>query len=238
MIELELDLVALGRELQLPPEPDVAPGVLRQLSLSGTRPFPWRPVALAFAVLAIAVGAAFAVPQARTAILRFFHLRGATVERVGKLPPAVERSQAGGLGKPLSRAEAEQRVGFGLALPPVEGGGPARVYVLGDSLASVVLHAYGHPVVLSEFRATNFEFLKKLVVGNTTVEPAQVRGAPGLWIEGRPHTLTYFDRTQRFRERSVLIRGNVLIWVRGSLTLRLEGMLTKAQMLELARRVG
>ena len=68
---------------------------------------------------------------ARSAILRFFHLRGATVERVGKLPPAVERSQAGGLGKPLSRAEAEQRVGFGLALPPVEGGGPARVYVLG-----------------------------------------------------------------------------------------------------------
>ena len=41
---------------------------------------------LAFAVLAVAVGAAMAVPQARTAILEFFRLRGATVERVETLP--------------------------------------------------------------------------------------------------------------------------------------------------------
>src|SRR5262249_40083437 len=74
MTELELQLAALGHELELPREPDLAPAVLERLE--GRRPFPWRPVALAFAVVAVAVGAAFAVPQARTAILRFFHLGG------------------------------------------------------------------------------------------------------------------------------------------------------------------
>ena len=33
------------------------------------------------------------------------------------------------------------------------------------------------------------------------------------------------------------IPGNVLLWVRGPVTLRLEGKLTKAQALELAQRL-
>ncbi len=109
MNELEQRLHTLGQELEYPPEPDVAPAVLAQLD---RRPFPWRAVAIAVAVLAVAVGAAFAVPQARTTILRWFHLRGVTVERVETLPPAEERSQAGGLGRPLSRGEAERVVGL------------------------------------------------------------------------------------------------------------------------------
>jgi hypothetical protein len=35
----------------------------------------------------------------------------------------------------------------------------------------------------------------------------------------------------------VLIRGNVLLWVHGPLTLRLEGKFTKAQALEIARSI-
>src|SRR5207244_3067329 len=83
------------------PEAALAAGVLGRLSPSGTRPFQWRrAVVLALALVAIAVATAFAVPQARTAILRFFHLGGATVIRVETLPPAVERKHAGGLGRP------------------------------------------------------------------------------------------------------------------------------------------
>jgi hypothetical protein len=33
----------------------------------------------------------------------------------------------------------------------------------------------------------------------------------------------------------VRVHGNVLLWVRGGLTLRLEGALTKAQALDIAR---
>jgi hypothetical protein len=231
--ELEQRLHLLGRELEFPPEPDVAAAVLARLD---RRPFRWRAAAIALAVLAVAIGAAFAVPQARTTILKWFHLRGVTVERAETLPPAVERSQARGLGRPLSRAEAERAVGFGIALPPLSGE-PGRVYVLDDALATVILRAHGRPVMLSEFRAADFGLLKKASAGKTVIEPVRVGGDPGLWLEGSPHTLTYFDRQGAFRQRTVLIRGNVLLWIHGPLTLRLEGKLTRAQALELARRV-
>jgi hypothetical protein len=228
--ELEQRLHKLGQELEYPTEPDVAAAVLARLD---RRPFPWRPVAVAFAIVAVAIAAAFAVPQARTTILKWFHLRGATVERVETLPAAVERSQAGGLGRTLSRDEAKQAVGFELALPPGER--PTRVYVLDDALATVVLRAYGHALLLSEYRAANFNLLKKSAGGSTLIESVRVNGEPGLWLEGGPHTLTYFDRRGEFHQRTVRIHGNVLLWIRRQLTLRLEGALTKAQALDIAR---
>ncbi len=233
MSPLEQRLLRLGQELEYPPEPDVAPRVLARLE--GRRPRAWRPLVVALAVLAVALAAAFAVPQARTTILKWFHLRGVTVERVETLPPAVERAQAGGLGRPLSRAQAERALGFELALPPFRGSGPSRVYLLDGALGTVILHADGRSVLLSEFRAANFDLLKKSAFGKTVIEPVRVKGQPGLWLEGGRHTLTYFNRRGEFRERAVLIHGNVLIWIHGDLTLRLEGKLTKAQALAIAR---
>jgi hypothetical protein len=229
--ELERRLLAL--EIAVPEEPDLAPAVLARIK---GRPFPWRWVALAAALVAVAIGAAFAVPQARTSILRFFHLGGATVERVDTLPPAVERSRTKGLGRPETLEAAERAVGFQLALPHFRGWPPKRVYVLDDSLATLVLHANGHTVLLSEFTSFGPGSLKKLTAG-TTIEDVTVRGKPGLWLAGGPHVLRYFDRSFGFQERPVLVRGHVLLWLNGLLTLRLEGALTKAQALELARSV-
>jgi hypothetical protein len=101
----------------------------------------------------------------------------------------------------------------------------------------VTLRAEGRSILLSEFRASSFDLLKKSAVATTVVEPASVNGDRGLWLEGSPHTLTYIDRRGAFRQRPVLIRGNVLLWVHGPLTLRLEGKLTKAQALEIARSI-
>jgi hypothetical protein len=234
---LEPQLQALGRELDFPADRDLTAGVLKQLSLSEKRPFPWRRAAvLAFALVAIAIATAFAVPQARTAILRFFHLGGATVIRVDTLPPAVER-RAGDLGTPMSRPEAERRVGYRLLLPHFEGPEPRRVYVVGDSLASVFVRWRGHRVLLSEFPSFGGQSLKKLAYRGTIIDPVEVNGRAGLWIEGGQHTLAYFDRDFGFRERPILINENVLLWVRGQLTLRIEGKLSEAQALELARTI-
>lgn len=237
MTSLELRLRALGHELELPAEPDLTAAVLEQLSLSGKRPFPWRrAAALAFALVAIAVATAFAVPQARTAMLRFFHLGGATVVRVETLPPAVERNEASGLGRPMSLHAAERAVGFHILLPPYKCCGPGRVYVLDDSMATVIVRARrNHRALLSEFPSLGPLSLKKLVLGQTRVEPAQVNGREALWIEGGSHTLRYFDRRLGVQERTVHIHGTVLIWVRGDLTLRLEGKLTKDEALSFAR---
>jgi hypothetical protein len=233
--DLEQRLLALGADLAYPTEPDLAPAVLARLETRPRRPFPWRAVSVAVAVLAVAIGTAFAVPQARTAILRWFHLRGATVERVQTLPPAVERSQAGGLGRPMRLEQAEQIVGFQLLLPPFKGAGPQRVYVLDRTVATVSIREHG-PVLLSEYRS-RAQLLRKAVGRETIVEPVRVDGDPGLWLEGATHTLTYFDRRGVFHERTVRIHGNVLLWVHEGLTLRLEGKLSKAQALRLARLI-
>jgi hypothetical protein len=235
MSTLEQRLHALGRELEYPPEPDVAPTVLARLE--HRRPFPWRTLALAFAVVVLGIAAAFAVPQARTAILRWFHISGATVERVETLPPAVERSQAGGLGRPRSREAAERELGFRLALPPLEGDGPKRVYVLEHALGTVVLRDHGRTVLLSEYQATDYDLMKKGVAGRTLIEPVRVRGERGLWLQGPPHTLTYPTRSGEIHEKTVLIRGNVLLWTHDDLTLRLEGRISKAQALRLAAQI-
>ena len=175
------------------------------------------------------------MPDSRSAILRWFHLGGASVERVEILPPAVERAQAGGLGRKLTREQAESVVGFRLALPPLKGTPP--VYVLDDSLATVVLRGYGHPLLLSQFQLVARGVLKKLAAGKTTIESVTVNGRPGLWLEGGPHTLTYLGRDLGFRERTVLIHGNVLLWLRDGITMRLEGKLTRAQALSIARSI-
>ena len=80
--------------------------------------------------------------------------------------------------------------------------------------------------------------LKKSVAEKAVVEPVRVDGARGLWLEGPPHTLTYFNGSGEFRQRTVRITGNVLLWTHGPVTLRLEGRISKAQALRLARRIG
>lgn len=234
MSSLEQRLHELGRELAFPPEPELAPRVRER---ARGKPFPWRAAVLAFAVVAAAVAVAFAVPQARSAILRWFHLGGASVELVDTLPHAAERAHARGLGRPAPLAEAERQVGFELALPPLDRK-PERAYVIGDSIATVLLRSHGRTVLLSEFPSIGDEQgLKKLAVRGTAIGPVEVRGAPGLWIEGAPHVLTWVDRETGYRERPILVRGHVLLWLHGGLTLRLEGQLTKAQARELARSI-
>ena len=232
MTELEQQLRALP--VAVPEAPELAPAVLARLE---GRPFPWRRTAvLAFAVVAVAIAAAFAVPQARTTILHWFHIGGATIERVETLPPAVERSRAGGLGRPMSLKAAEREVGFHILLPPYKCCGPGRVYVLGDSLATVILGiGRNRHALLSEFPSFGPLSMKKLTIGETRVEDARVNGNEAVWIEGGTHTLKYFDRRFGVQEQNVLIHGNVLIWVRGELTLRLEGRLTKQEALFFAR---
>jgi hypothetical protein len=228
--ELELRLEELGRELAFPPAPDLVPSVLEQ---TRRRPFAWGRVAVAVALAVVALAAAFAVPQSRGAILRFFHLGGATVVRVDTLPRTTERSRAAGLGVPMTLPAAQRRAGLRFVLPPGER--PDRAYVLGDALVTVVLQAYGKTVLLSEFGSFGPGSLQKLTAQEARVEPTHVNGAEALWIEG-PHAFEYFGRNG-FHQAPVRVRGNVLLWLRGPLTLRLEGPLTKAQMLALAGRI-
>src|SRR5919201_5112513 len=99
MTELERALRGLGEEIDFPAAPDLVPRVRERLEPRGFDLFARRNVvAVALAVLVVAFGIAMAVPQARSAILRFFHIGAVTVERVETLPPAQQQPLAAGAG--------------------------------------------------------------------------------------------------------------------------------------------
>ena len=52
---------------------------------------------------------------------------------------------------------------------------------------------------------------------------------------GAPHVVMFQTRSGRVQEFTTRLAGNVLVWTRGDLTLRLEGELTKERALQLAR---
>src|SRR5919198_2265610 len=133
MTELELALVALGHELDIPAAPELAPRVRGRIERRSRRR---RAFVVAVALAVVALGIAFAVPQARSAILRFFHLGAATVERVETLPRAERRPLVAGLGPARTRAAAERVAGFEMTLPPFEHGAPTRYYALPQVIAT------------------------------------------------------------------------------------------------------
>jgi hypothetical protein len=232
MTELELALVALGRELDVPPTPELAPRVRARIGRrSGRR----RGFALAFALFVLAVGIAFAVPDARSAILRFFHIGAATVERVETLPPAKERPLVTGLGPARPRAAAERIAGFPMILPRFEHGRPNRYYARPGAIAT----SFRSPklVLLIELSGEQLGFTKKFVSGDTRVEPAEVSGVYfGFWLSGGPHVVLW--STPAGEERATTrLAGNVLLWEARGRTYRIEGDLSREEALRLADQI-
>jgi hypothetical protein len=230
MTELEQALVALGAELEFPPTPDLTGAVRARL---GPRRRWLRPAAFALAVVVVAFGIAMAVPDARSAILRFFHIGAATVEQVETLPPAQQRPLVAGLGPALARAGAEKVAGLRIQLPRVRA--PLRYYAQ-PGLIATLLRVNGTPVLLAEIRDDQTAFAKKAVQKQTTVEPVQL-GEFGLWLAGPQHVLMWQFGSPAVHVVETRLAGNVLIWVRGGITYRLEGALDKSQMLALGRQI-
>ncbi len=247
MTELEQALVDLGRHLDVPPTPDLADAVRRRLEARPARRLVTRRrLVVVFALLVAAVGAAFAVPQARTAILEWLGLRGATVEPVATLPEAPVFADLG-LGERVTLEEARRRVEFAIVVPKLLGP-PDEVYVADDvpgGRASLVwgpddelersVHT-GAGLLLVEFEGElDPALIGKLTGPGTSVEAVALGGAPGLWIEGEPHVVFYRDPQGEIREETLRLAGNALLWERGDLLLRLEADVSREGALELAR---
>jgi hypothetical protein len=229
MTELERALVQLGRELDMPPEPDLRSRVRERIE---RRPRYRRALVPALAALLVALGIAMAVPDARSAILRFFHIGAVTIERVETLPAARERPLTAGLGQALSLDEAEARSGVSLVLNVQR---PERFYAR-PGLIATLLHSGGKPVLLAELQADQTGIVKKLAGPETRVEPAPI-GSFGLWLEGGRHVLLWETGAGEVRQIEPRLAGNVLVWTDGGRTFRLEGALNRGQMLELGQRI-
>jgi hypothetical protein len=231
MSELELRLNALRDEIAWPETPAFELAYERRPA----RRLPLRPLALGFAILlAVLAGVLALSPGARSAFLEIFHIRGATVERVDKLPDV--RAQRLDYGERVSREEAERRSGSEVL---DLGSKPDAIFIRPDGLVSVV---YGDPsrprLVLSQARGAIFDgFLKKTGGSGTTVRYVTVKGQPGLFVTGAEHYVMFRDRNGNITDEETYLAGTVLLWNRGPLLLRLEGDMTIGEALAFAKSI-
>jgi hypothetical protein len=237
--ELETRLRALGRDLAFPGEPNLSEAVVSRLHRPPARS--WRrPLLAAVALAVLALAIALAVPPARSAILRFFHLGAVSIERVETLPPARERPFTAGFGPAVDRVAAEHRIGFKMLLPPLHGSPPKRIYAPRNQLLATVLDVPvdGHrkSVLLVEIPGGDLGIAKKVAQKQTLIAPATVNGLPGLWIRG-PHVIAFLSTSTGIGLPISRVSGSALVWQRGNLTLRLEGNLTEQEAIHLARSI-
>lgn len=255
MTELERALVLLGDELAFPEAPDVAQRVLARLATERTpRRRPGRrALILVAAALAVAIGAAMAVPQARTAILEFFHLRGATIQRVDTLPTVpAPSSRALDLGRAVPLDEnGRPDVAPPGTLVPAALGPPAAAYVsrepYGRRLTLVYEPGDGVPrspytgvgLLVSEFVGKpDPGFVHKLLDSGATLEELRVGEYPALWIEDGPHTVLFKGAEGLVYEDRGRLAGNTLLVDRGDVLVRIEGQVGRARAIEIAESLG
>ncbi len=232
MTELERDLRGLAAAIAFPETPAIAANL--RLSPRPERlprsPRSWRTVAIVVTVvLAVAIAAGMAVPQARTSILHWFGIGEIRIEFVDRLP-AVRPDAPLGLGTAIDSANAP----FPLLRPAVLGK-PDGTYRSGD----VVTLLYGRPervrALVTEIANSGFTPMvgKKLAEAGTRVEFVPIRGSegPGLWVTGEPHVVLLPGGPAR-------LAANTLIWTRGALTIRLEGTATLQQARAIAESLG
>ena len=213
MTDLELELRDLAAHLDVPPAPPLSGAVLARLTRRRRRR---RRLFFALAIGIAALAMALAVPGSRAALLRFFHLRGAAVTLVDKLPPLTTHRS---LGVPIALDQVSIRLRLPYGRRP-RGSTPATA---GTGSATPACSC-------SSFRSDGgATILKKYARATADVEYLRVHGEPGIWIGAR-HAL-YLPGGRP------VAAGHALIWQHGGLTLRLEAAVGREQALAIARNV-
>jgi hypothetical protein len=257
MTELERRLVELGRDLDYPPTPDLTGTVASRLRTAAPAPPRRRPrllppaglgraLVLAAVALLLLAGTVFAaVPGVRDAVLEFFGIRGATVERTATLPAAPPERPLD-LGRRTTLEQARDEIAFE-PLVPSELGGPDAVYVReppsGGELSLAYRPRAGLPrarttrlgLLLTEFRGDiHPDYVGKIAGPGTRIERLIVDGRPAIWIEGAQHFFFYRDPAGDIVEDELRLAQNVLLLERGRLLIRLEGAFDRARVVEIA----
>ena len=251
MTELERQLTQLGRDFDWPAAPDSASNLRERLAApipSGRRRGVFRrSLAIALAALLVLAGAVVAaVPSARDAVLEFFGLQGATVERREQLPrtPAPRPPD---VGAPTTLAAARESLGFE-PLVPDAGGPPDGVYVdervQGGRLSLTYRPRPGLPearstglgLLVDEFRGDLApEYVGKIAGQATRMKQLLVDGDRAIWLEGAPHVFFYRSPEGPIMEDRLRIAQNVLLIERDPLLVRLEGAFSRERAVALAR---
>jgi hypothetical protein len=224
-MNIERELAQLSAWIDFPAAPEVMPGLSQRAARRSRRRR--AALALALAVIAAVVAVLAASPGARSGILRWIGIEGVELQRVPKLPatsPIAEREASGRLAT-LDAAAAGTR--FPFRLPRLEGlSAPDRVYLDGNVPDGLVTFVWGQRgrqrLLLSEWRGNTKVHFHKLIQPGVETRKVRVDGDPGIWVAGPPHAVFFRDADGFFSHARVRLAANVLLWMRGDISYRLE----------------
>ena len=228
-------------DLAWPEIPDVTDAVLHEIA-RGSRPRR-RHSRMTIVLVAAAVLLALATAAAATRLV--LDLGGVSIRPIPSASVALPPSPvpAAVFGKPVSRAVAEQAVGFQLPQPPALGE-PDRIWVRDEQVSFepagrglVVTMAWRPRPGLPPIEGTPFGATLMVFDGDTDVAvkliDAPFRVIPdhrSFWISA-PHELQLLVDG---RVRSFRVTGTVLLWQNGALAERLETVLPRRTAVALA----
>ena len=247
-------LTEVATQIDYPDTPDLAVAVTHRLTRAPLAPerrrrrMSLRPV-LASAALAIliALGSLAFSPTARRAAADLLGVLGIRIS-VGERPDVrvpPQRSELD-LGERLSLPSARGEVDFpvkvprGLEADGIEGATYLDRSVGDGGMVSLVYPSdartySGVDVLITQFEASVDEgFFKKVSADGGEVRFVPVAGTTGYWVTGEPHLFYYVDADGAYREETVRLAGNVLLWESGRLTYRIEGAASLSAAQEIA----
>jgi hypothetical protein len=253
MTELEERLLSLGRQVDYPATPDFRRAIRPRLvqSAGGRRSVGWRFAVAAAAAIAVAIGTLLAIPPTRDAIAGFFGLKGLIIQRVPSLhtPSPTGTAELGkrlALGRQMTFAQAQATLPYPIIRPqalgdpdlvylldPADSHGVALVYLPRADLPASAQTGVG-ALVIEYPGQVQPNFFLKMLGPDATLENVTINGSAGYWISGRPHDLLYLDPNGNVRDDSLRLAGNTIVWDEGTLTIRIEANLGKADALRLA----
>jgi hypothetical protein len=232
--QLEARLRQTARAFHYPPTPDIA-GAVRQRLTPSPRTTLRRRVAWAIILLLISLCMLLVVPQVRAAILNLLRLGGVIIileEPTATPTPALTTTPVPtstpirsllDLAGETTLDKAQQSVRFPIRWPGYPADPPDRVYRQDMEGAVIVLvwidpkHSSGirYSLHILDEGALVYKMQPKVIQETT------VHGQRALWTEG-PYVLEWKRGNATGRDIGRIVRGNVLIWMDGKLTYRLE----------------
>jgi RNA polymerase sigma-70 factor (ECF subfamily) len=214
-------------------------------------------VVAALCVLVLVAAVLAASREAREAVADRLGLRGLDIIHLTGDPApaptteALSLSIAAGwqLGAQVTPEEARARSDGHLFQPALRDLGPVRaVYVREEERFRLTTLVYtpppelvqrsGEPVLFVQLTGS----LEPAVLGKglgpaSRLTAVPVEGGRGFWLEGSPHFVVFRDSRGDYREDSLRLVGNTLVWERDAVLLRLEGLASLADALRIAASV-
>jgi hypothetical protein len=253
--DLERRLVLLQAEIDWPATPALAARVRTRIAAPAPASRPWfqNRWALAAAAVLVVLAALIAYTPSREAIASWINLH-TIFTRVNQLPtpsplPSGSLGKRLGLGDPTTLDQAKRKVSWHIVVP-ASLGSPDEVYLqlppLGPPQGEVTLVYKSRPglnasgqtgvaVLVTEASGTvDTQMFGKMLGDGTTLEEVTVNGHKGYWISGQPHIFVFIDANGQFRSETMRLATNTLLIDDNGTVIRIEGDLTKTQVLEMA----